>query len=139
MHDSCTDSLQVRLAPRFLREEVLLDDDRQIEERMKQAQGFLNSLLEQEDIGKATEANLQSFDQGVVQVLESMLHKATEDKDEANLAKLQQVVEVLQKASGPQPDYEFIEKLISAQGDDALSKVIEENEVKINDELLHRP
>jgi len=120
--------------------ERLLDQineiDRQIEERMKQVQGFLNSLLEQEDIGKATEANLQSFDQGVVQVLESMLHKATEDKDEATLAKLQQVVEVLQKASGPQPDYEFIDKLISAQGDEALAKVIEENEEKVNDELL---
>jgi len=120
--------------------ERLLDQineiDRQIEERMKQAQGFLNSLLEQEDIGRATEANMQSFDQGVVQVLESMLHKATEDKDETLLAKLQQGVEVHQKASEPQPDYEFIEKLISAQGDEALAKVIEENKEKINDELL---
>lgn len=120
--------------------ERLLDQineiDRQVEERMKQAQAFLKSLLEQEEIGKATEANLQSFDQGVVQVLESMLHKATEDKDEATLAKLQQVVEVLQKASGPQPDYEFIEKLISAEGDQALTKVIEENEEMITDEIL---
>ena len=110
--------------------------DRQMEARLQQAQGFLASLLEQENIGAATQANLQNFDQGVVQALEAMLHKATEEKDEALLAKLQQVVAVLQQASGPLPEYEFIEKLLSAEGGDALEKVISENEEKITEELL---
>ncbi len=110
--------------------------DKQIEARMKQAQGFLNSLLEQENIGAATQANLQSFDQHVVQALEAMLHKATEEKDEALLAKLQQVVAVLQQASGPLPDYELIEKLLTVEGDETMAKVLEENDEKVNDELL---
>ncbi len=110
--------------------------DKQMEARLQQAQGFLNSLLEQEDIGAATQANLQNFDQGVVQALEVMLHKATEDKDEILLAKLQQVVAILQQASGPLPEYEFIEKLLSAEGEKALENVIAENEEKITDELL---
>jgi hypothetical protein len=110
--------------------------DKQIEARMTQAQGFLNSLLEQENIATATQANLQSFDQHVVQALEAMLHKATEEKDEALLAKLQQIVAVLQQASGPQPDYELIEKLLAAENDDAMEKVLEENEDKVDDELL---
>jgi len=107
--------------------------DRQMEARLKQAQGFLESLLEQENIGAATQANLQNFDQGVVQALEAMLHKATEEKDEALLAKLQQV---LQQASGSTAGYEFIEKLLSAENEEALEKVIAENEDEINDELL---
>ena len=107
-----------------------------MEARLQQAQGFLNSLLEQEDIAGATQANLQNFDQSVVQVLEAMLHKATEEKDEALLAKLQQVVAVLQQASGPAPEYELIEKLLSVEGDEALEKAIVENEEKINDDLL---
>ena len=111
--------------------------DKQIEARLQQAQAFLNSLLEQEDIAMATQANLRNFDQGVVQVLETMLHKATEEKDEELLAKLQKVVAVLQQASGPLPEYEFIEKLISAEGDEALEKVIIENKEKITDELLN--
>ena len=110
--------------------------DKQIEAQLQQAQGFLNALLEQEDIGSATQANLQNFNQGVVQALEAMLHKATEEKDDALLAKLQQVVAVLQQANGPLPEYEFIEKLLSAENDDALEKVITENEDKITEELL---
>ncbi|MBT3337171.1 MAG: hypothetical protein HN855_07730 [Anaerolineae bacterium] len=110
--------------------------DKQIEARMKQAQGFLNSLLEQEDIGAATQANLQSFDQHIVQALEAMLHKATEEKDEALLAKLQQVVAVLQQASGPTPDYELIEKLLTAKDDEAMAKTLEENDEKVTDELF---
>ena len=110
--------------------------DRQMEARLKQAQGFLESLLEQEDIAMATQANLQNFDQGVVQALEAMLHKATEEKDDALLAKLQQVVQVLQQASGPLPEYELIEKLISVEGEDVLMKVLEENDEKVTDELL---
>ncbi|MBT3322370.1 MAG: hypothetical protein HN392_08815 [Anaerolineae bacterium] len=112
------------------------DIDKQMEAHLQQAQGFLNSLLEQENIAAATQANLQSFDQGVVQALEAMLHKATEENDNALLAKLQQVVGVLQQASGPLPEYEFIEKLLSAESDEALEKTLAENEDKINEELL---
>ena len=110
--------------------------DQHLEARLQQAQGFLNALLEQDDISIATQANLQNFDQGIIQALETMLHKATEEEDNVMLEKLQQIVVVLQQASGPLPEYEFIEKLISAESDSALEKVISENEDKINDELL---
>jgi hypothetical protein len=110
--------------------------EREMASRLQQAQGFLESILEQENIAAATQANLQNFDQTVIQVLEEMLHKATEAKDEAMLAKLQQVVAVLQQASGPLPEYELLEKLISAESDDALNKTIEENAEEINDEFL---
>lgn len=110
--------------------------DKHLEARLQQALGFLNALLEQDDITIATQANLQNFDQSVVQALEMMLHKATEEDDEVMLRKLQEIVAVLQQASGPLPEYEFIEKLISAESDSALEKVIAENEDKINDELL---
>lgn len=116
--------------------EYVNEIDKQIEARMQQAQGFLNSLLAQEDIGGATRANIQHFDQSVVQALEAMLQKATEEEDQALLAKLQQVVAVLQEASGPLPEYEFIETLLATENDEALAKVIAENEEKITDELI---
>ncbi len=116
--------------------EYVNEIDKQIAARMEQVQGFLNSLLEQEDIGAATRANIRNFDQQVVQALESMLHKATEEKDEAMLAKLQQIVAVLQEASGPLPEYEFIEQLIGAENSETLEKLIAENDEKITDELL---
>lgn len=110
--------------------------DRQMEARLKQANEFLDALLEQENIAQATQANLQQFDQIIVQTLEARLQKATEEKDEEALAKLQQIVAVLQQASGPQPEYEFIEQLLAAENDEALTRVIEENEEKLTDELL---
>ncbi|MCP4141983.1 MAG: hypothetical protein GY755_17185 [Chloroflexi bacterium] len=110
--------------------------DKQMESRLQQARGFLESLLQQEDIAGATQANLQNFDQNLVQVLEAMLHKATEEKDEALLAKLQQVVAVLQQASGSMAGYEFIEKMLSAENEEALDKLIADSEGEINDELL---
>ena len=110
--------------------------DKQIAARIEQAQGFLHSLLEQEDIGAATRANLRNFDQQIVQALEVMLHQATEENNQPLLAKLQQVVAVLQEASGPLPEYEFLEKLIGADNAETLDKLIAENESKITDELL---
>ena len=110
--------------------------DKQMEAHLQQAQAFLQSLLEQEDITAATQANIQNFNQGVVQILEGMLQKATEEEDAELLSKLQKVVAVLQQASGPLPEYEFIEKLISAENDAALEKIITENEEKITEDLL---
>ncbi len=110
--------------------------DKQMEVHLQQAQAFLQSLLEQEDITAATQANIQNFNQGVVQILEGMLQKATEEEDAELLSKLQKVVAVLQQASGPLPEYEFIEKLISAENDAALEKIITKNEEKITEDLL---
>ena len=110
--------------------------DKQIAARMEQAQGFLNELLQQEDIAGATRANIRAFDQQVVQVLETMLKEATEAGNQDQLAKLQQVVAVLQEASGPLPEYEFIETLLAAENAEALEKTLTENEEKLTDELL---
>jgi len=110
--------------------------DKQIAARMQQVQRFLDSLLEQEDIGAATRANIRNFDQQVVQGLEAMLKEATESGDQEKLAKLQQVVAVLQEASGPVPEYEFIEALLATESTAALDKVLAENEEKLTDELL---
>ena len=110
--------------------------DKQVEARLKQAQNFLNALLEQKDIGAATRANIQHFDQHIIKVLENMLREATESQNQEQLAKLQQVVEVLQEASSAPPEYEFIEELLATENAAALEKVIATNEDKLTDELF---
>ena len=116
--------------------EYVNEIDKQIAARLEQAQGFLNELLQQEDIAGATRANIRAFDQQVVQVLETMLREATEAGNQDQLAKLQQVVAVLQEASGPLPEYEFIEELLATENAEALEKLLAENEDKLTDELL---
>ncbi len=122
-----------------LRERLLAyvnEIDQQIAARMEQATAFLNELMAQNDIGGTTRASIRAFDQTVVQALEVMLREATEAGDQEKLAKLQQIVAVLQEASGPLPEYEFIEELLATENAEALDKVIAANEDKLTDELL---
>jgi len=110
--------------------------DRQIEARYKQAQKFIESLLAQEDIAKATQDNLQSFSQETVDIVQQMLRQASEKNDYATMGKLQKMVEVLQQASAPPPEVAFIEQLIEAPDAAALDKMLNENAAQVNDQFM---
>jgi predicted RNA-binding protein Jag len=110
--------------------------DRQIEARYKQAQKFIETLLAQEDIAKATQDNLQSFSQETVDIVQQMLRQASEKNDYATMGKLQKMVEVLQQASAPPPEVAFIEQLIEAPDAAALDKMLNENAAQVNDQFM---
>lgn len=110
--------------------------DRQIEARYKQAQKFIETLLVQEDIAKATQENLQSFSQETVDIVQQMLRQASEKNDYATMGKLQKMVEVLQQASAPPPEVAFIEQLIEAPDAAALDKMLNDNAEAVNDQFM---
>jgi len=110
--------------------------DRQLEERYKESQAFIENLLGQEDVAKATRENIQSFTQETVDLVSQMLRQASEKNDYARMGKLQKVVEVLQEASAPPPEVAFIEQLIEAPDDAAIEKMLSENEDKVNEDLM---
>ena len=111
--------------------------DRQVEERLKEAQAFVEKLLEQEDVAKATRENIQSFTQESVDVVSQMLRQASEKNDYVRMGKLQKMMEVLQEASAPPPEVAFIEQLLEAPDDAAIEKMMSENEDKINEDLMN--
>lgn len=110
--------------------------DRQIEMRYKQAQQFIESLLKQDDIAAATQANLQNFTQDAVEIVQTMLRQASEKNDYAMMGKLQKMVEVLQQASAPPPEVAFIEQLLEAPDAVAIEKMLGENSEMVNDQFL---
>jgi len=120
--------------------ETLLDYvnevDRQIEARYKQAQAFVEKLLEQEDVAKAARDNLENFTQETVELVGQMLRQASEKNDYVRMGKLQKVMEVLQEASAPPPEVDFIERLLEAPDAAAMEKLLNENEAMVNDDLL---
>ena len=120
--------------------ETLLDYvnevDRQIEARYKQAQAFVEKLLEQEDVAKAARDNLENFTQETVELVGQMLRQASEKNDYVRMGKLQKVMEVLQEASAPPPEVAFIERLLEAPDAAAMEKLLNENEAMVNDDLL---
>ncbi len=110
--------------------------DRQIEARYKQAQQFIDELLKQDDIAKATQDNLQKFIQDAVDIVQQMLRQASEKNDYATMGKLQKMVEVLQAASAPPPEVAFIEQLLEAPDAAAVEKMLTENSAMVNDQFM---
>lgn len=116
--------------------DLINEVDRQVEERLKGAQEFLDKLLEEEDIAKATRDNIQGFTQEAVNLASQMLKQASEKNDYERMGKLQKMMEVLQEVSSP-PEVAFIEQLLEAPDNAAMEKMLSENEDKINEDFLN--
>ncbi|MFN3491449.1 MAG: CpXC domain-containing protein, partial [Anaerolineales bacterium] len=101
--------------------------DKQAEARYKQAQEFLDKLLEQDDIEKATRENLEGFTQDSVDLAQQMLRQASEKNDYTRMGKLQKMIQVLQAASTP-PEVMFIEQLIQLPDENAIESALKQNE-----------
>lgn len=110
--------------------------DKQLEARYKQAQEFVEKVLAQEDVARATQDNLDGFSQDAVDVAQTMLRQASEKNDYARMGKLQKMIEVLQAASAPPPEVAFIEQLLDAPDDAAVEKMLAANEGMVNDAFM---
>lgn len=122
-----------------IREKLLFftnEADKQFEARFKQAQKFVETLLEQEDIEKATQANLEGFSQDAVEVVNQLLRQASEKNDYTRMGKLQKMAQVLQAASAPPPEVEFIEQLLQAADNAGVEKMLTENDAMVNQQFV---
>ncbi len=122
-----------------IREKLLFftsEIDKQMEARLKQAQKFVETLLEQPDIEKATQANLDNFTQDAVEVVNQMLQQASEANDYTRMGKLQKMAQVLQNASAPPPEVAFIEQLLQAPDEAVLDQMLTENDAMVNQQFV---
>jgi hypothetical protein len=111
------------------------DIDKQLEARFKQAQEFIETLLKQDDVEKATRENIENFTQDMVEIINQMLQQASQSNDYARMGKLQKMVQVLQEASAPPPEIAFIEQLLQAPDDATTEKMLAENDAMITDQF----
>jgi hypothetical protein len=112
------------------------DVDKQMEARIKQAQSFVESILAQDDVEKATQESLEGFTQDAVEVVNQLLRQASEKNDYTRMGKLQKMVQVLQAASAPPPEIQFIEQLIQAPDEAAMEKMLTENEAMVSPQFV---
>lgn len=115
--------------------EYVSEIDRQFEARHKQAQEFVNKILEQADVAQAVQDNLPNFTQDAVDIVQQMLRQASEKNDYAMMGKLQKMIEVLQQASAS-PQMAFIEQLIEAPDAAGVEKMLNDNADMVNDQFL---
>ncbi len=122
-----------------IREKVMgfvAEVDKQLEARFKHAQDFVESLLAQDDIEKATRENIENFTQDTVEMVNQLLRQASEKNDYARMGRLQKMAQVLQEASAPPPEIAFIEQLIQAPDDATIEKMLADNDAMINNQFV---
>jgi hypothetical protein len=135
--DKATGEEKTRLES--IREKLLgfvAEVDKQMEARFKQAQDFVEAILKQEDVEKATQENLDGFTQDAAEVVNRLLQQASEKNDYTRMGKLQKMVQVLQTASAPPPEVAFIEQLLQAPDDAALEQMLTENDAIVNQQFV---
>ena len=115
--------------------ELTNEIDKQMQARLKQAQSFIDQLLTQEDIAKATRDNFDVFTQDAVEVVQTMLRQASESNDYERMGKLQKMVEVLREASAP-PEMAFVEQLLDLPDETAIEKMLTDNNTLLNDAFM---
>ncbi|NOT03528.1 MAG: hypothetical protein HOP27_02900 [Anaerolineales bacterium] len=122
-----------------IREKLLFftsEVDKQLEARFKQATDFVENLLKQEDVEKATHESIEGFTQDSVEVVNQLLRQASEKNDYTRMGKLQKMAQVLQEASAPPPEVAFIEQLIQLPDDAAVETMLADNDAVITDQFL---
>jgi hypothetical protein len=122
-----------------VREKVLgfvAEADKQMEARIKQAQEFVESILEQDDVAKATQENIDGFTQDTVDMVGQLLKQASEKNDYVRMGKLQKMMQVLQEASAPPPEVSFIEQLLQAADEAAVEQMLKQNDAMVNQQFL---
>lgn len=116
--------------------ELTREFDEQMEARFAQNRELLESILEADDISRATVQYLAQIDEYFIQVLNQELETAQQKNDQERLSKLQQVTGILQQASTPPPEVALLEELLEAPGDKARRKILEEHREEITPRFL---
>jgi hypothetical protein len=109
--------------------------DQRAEEEYKRAGALLNDLLAAENIQQAVSGHLDEINDPFIQVLNRALQDANKKNDTVLMPKLQQIVDVLQKASAPPPELALLEEMLAAPDETALNKMIEQHAAEITPEF----
>ena len=110
--------------------------DELMQAQIQQAEQFIEALIAEADIAKATMENIDAFQSEIaIHVLEEKLREAHESKQADRLQKLQMVLSVLQQASTP-PEVEVINEMVEIAHDAAaLNSFLEQNQPLLTNEL----
>lgn len=115
--------------------DTLLELTKRIDEavgaQMEEAQKLLEEILKAPSVEQSAAEHLGEMDEFFSQVLRSELAAARKAGNYERSGRLQAIVDVIQKASAPPPEYQLIEELIGLEDEAALREALEKNADKI--------
>jgi hypothetical protein len=115
--------------------ELTREVDRQTETRIHEARQLIATILQSDNIEKATQQVLPNVDELFMQVLADSLEAARKQGDLEKIGKLQMIERVIQEASTP-PEIELIEKLLQGDNEQERRQILLANREKVTPELL---
>lgn len=110
--------------------------DLELEARQAQAQKLIASLVAAPNVREATEKVLGLVDEFFTNALGQALEEARKAGDLEKMAKLKDVVSVIEEASAPPPEVALIEEMLSSENEAALQAVFEKHQAEITPEFL---
>jgi hypothetical protein len=110
--------------------------DKAVQAQYATARKLVDQIAASPDVRKATEENLEQISEMFIEVLDTEIKLARQKGDLARSGKLQSMMSVIQEASAPPPEIEFINQLVEAENDEARSKILAENADMVTSEML---
>lgn len=110
--------------------------DKRMREQINHSKLLLEEILRSSNVEQATNEHLQDIDEFFAEVLRSELQEARKNGNYERSGRIQAIVEVIQKASAPPPEYELIEQLIGLDDETKRREILEKNDERITPEFL---
>ena len=109
--------------------------DKEMQAQAAQVEQLIEKIIQSPDIPKVMEQVLPIINELFIEVLKNQLDLAHQKNDQTRLAKLQMIVDIIQKSSTPPPEYEVIEKLLEAEDESTMQKILADNPGIITEEF----
>ncbi len=107
-----------------------------VEAELQATQKQFETIMASEDVEKATMDALETLSSSFVDVVNQALQDARKAGDLERSTKIQKIAAVLEKASQPPAEIQFLEELLSNQDDAGILKTLEEKADMVTPEFL---
>jgi hypothetical protein len=135
--DSANQTEQQKLSE--LRDKLLdmtREMDEEINKRITSANQLLDKIISSADIQQAATQNLKAITSIFIEVLGSRIEEARQKSELEKLDKLQKVAGVIQQATTPPPELQFIQELVDAKDDQSVQEMLKNNVQKLTPEFM---
>lgn len=110
--------------------------DKQVQAQFAQSKTLLETILSAENIEEELTKQLPQITEIFIQVLQSELSAARKAADMDRIQKLEEVMIVIEKATAPPAEIQFLEELLAYKDEDELATMISENGEAITQEFI---
>jgi len=110
--------------------------DQQMEAHRQESRQLIEALLKTQDLDQAIARVLPAVDDLFLQELEALRDEARQKADLERSAKLQNIYDIIQKASAGPEELHLIEEYLDAEDDAARQKFLEAHQEQINQDFI---